>query len=404
MPRIGTTLALVPAVALLLSGCVPNTTTASDGAAAIDVAIDDTSCVVSATTATSGTVTFTLTNSGTDVNEFESLAEDQLRIVGEKENITPGQTATLVQQLQPGTYYTACKFQLVGDPIGLTEFTVTGDTIAEADNQEALDEAAMLYLSYVQSQVSELVDATTAFVDAYIAGEDDTARSLYSATRVYYERIEPTAEQFGDLDPKIDYRKPGADAEGLEWTGFHRIEADLWLEQAHENYPNADITALTTDERTEVGNQLLADITELSDKVNAADFSLTITDITNGAIGLLDEVAAPDGKLSGEEDEFSHTDLSDFYANVEGSKVAYGTVRDIALSKGDEGEELVTELDEQFDAMLTMLSEYGSYEDGFVSYDTVSQDERNALGAQLNALSEPLSTLAHVVLELPAAE
>ncbi|HHW50824.1 MAG TPA: PbrT family lead (Pb2+) uptake porter, partial [Pseudoclavibacter sp.] len=76
MPRIGTTLALVPAVALLLSGCVPNTTTASDGAAAIDVAIDDTSCVVSATTATSGTVTFTLTNSGTDVNEFEILAED----------------------------------------------------------------------------------------------------------------------------------------------------------------------------------------------------------------------------------------------------------------------------------------------------------------------------------------
>lgn len=398
MPRRARILAIAPLVALSLAGCVPNVTNSSDSAGAISVAVDDTSCAVSTSTATSGTVTFSITNSGSDVNEFEILAEDKLRIVGEKENLTPGQTATFVQQLQPGTYYTACKFQLVGDPIGIAEFTVSGESIAAADNQEALDSAAKLYLSYVQSQVSELVPAVKTFVTAFIDGDTKKAKSLFSAARVYYERIEPTAEQFGDLDPKIDYRKPGAEAEGLDWTGFHRIEADLWFSEATKNYSDGSISKLTAAQRKTLGTQLITDVTELSTKVNASDFSLTVSDITNGAVSLLDEVAAPDGKLSGEEDEFSHTDLSDFYANVEGAEVAYGTVRDIAAAKSDAGAQLVAELDTQFAAMKKLLSTYGSYDAGFVSYDTVSDSKRNALAAQLNALSEPLSKLAAIVL------
>jgi len=142
-------------------------------------------------------------------------------------------------------------------------------------------------------------------------------------------------------------------------------------------------------------------VQQLYDLVHSDDFELEISDITNGAIGLLDEVSAPDGKLPGEEDEFSHTDLSDFLANVEGAEVAYLAVRDIAESKGDDGESLVEELDEQFAAMKDLLATYGSYDDGFVSYDTVTQDQRNELGAQLNALSEPLSKLTGTVLGIP---
>jgi iron uptake system component EfeO len=242
------------------------------------------------------------------------------------------------------------------------------------------------------------------FVDAYKAGDDATAKALFPLARVGYERIEPTAGAFGDLDPKIDYRKPGAEAEGLEFTGFHRIEMDLWLDAAAANYPDETITALDPAGRAEVGDQLVADVTALYDAVHADDFALTVSDITNGAIGLLDEVAAPDGKLPGEENEFAHTDLYDFYANVEGAEVAYKTVRDIALTKGEDGEALVAELDEQFQAMKDLLATYGSYEAGFAFYDTVDQDARNELGAQLNALSEPLSALTFTVLGVDAAE
>ncbi|MFT4283545.1 MAG: cupredoxin domain-containing protein, partial [Protaetiibacter sp.] len=171
--------------ALALAGCVSNT-----AATTLTVDITDTGCTVSSNTATAGTVSFELTNSGTDVNEFEILAEDQLRIVGEKENVTPGQTVSYVAQLDPGTYYTACKFQMVGAPTGVAEFTVTGEAVAVDEDRKALeDEAVTNYISYIRAQVGELLPQVQAFVDAYESGDDETARALFASTRVSYERI-----------------------------------------------------------------------------------------------------------------------------------------------------------------------------------------------------------------------
>src|SRR4051794_35828718 len=115
--------AIATAAALGLTGCVQN---ASPTGSHVTVTISDDACAVSTSTATSGAVAFALTNSGTDVNEFEILAADKKRTVAEKENITPGQTVSLVVQLEPGTYYTGCKFQQAGDLIGEAEFTVSG--------------------------------------------------------------------------------------------------------------------------------------------------------------------------------------------------------------------------------------------------------------------------------------
>nr|WP_237464797.1 iron uptake system protein EfeO [Leucobacter luti] len=386
---------------MTLTGCVPNAGTGEAAALTVDSGAD--SCAVSADTAASGPITFTVTNSGEQVTEFYVLAENELSIIGEVENIAPGASRDLTLVAQPGNYFTVCKPGMVGAGIGQTAFTVTGDTVeASADDAEGEAAAVTSYTAYVKSQAAELLPQVQEFVDAYVAGDDAQAKALFPLARVSYERIEPTAEQFGDLDPAIDYRKPGAEAEGLPFTGFHRIEMDLWLDAAAENYPDEKIVALTTAERTELGDKLVADITSLYDLVHSDDFSLSLSDITNGAIGLLDEVAAPDGKLPGEENEFAHTDLYDFTANVEGAQVAYEAVRNIAESKGEAGAELVQTLDTQFAAMLDLLAEYGDYDDGFVDYSTVDQDARNELGAQLNALSEPLSQLTHTVLGVSA--
>jgi iron uptake system component EfeO len=88
------------AIALALSGCVPNKAIA--GAEALSVTLTDDKCTVSAATAASGPVTFQVTNKGADVNEFEILAADKLRIAGEKENIGPGTTVNYVVQLSEG--------------------------------------------------------------------------------------------------------------------------------------------------------------------------------------------------------------------------------------------------------------------------------------------------------------
>lgn len=393
---------LALAGALVLSGCVENNASAS-AAIAVTSTADD--CEVESATATSGPVRFEVENTGDDVTEFYVLADDGLRIVGEVENIAAGASRDLTVQLQPGDYFTVCKPGMVGEGVGQSTFSVTGDDVeVSADDQAAIDDAVASYTSYTKSQVAELVTGSKAFTDAYRAGNDDEARRLFPLARINYERVEPTAGNFGDLDPKIDYRKPGAEAEGLPFTGFHRIEMDLWIDEARVNYPGEDIQPLDGAGRTAVADQLDADIQSLYDQVHADDFELTVDDITNGAIGLLDEIAAPDGKLPGEENEFAHTDLYDFLANVEGAQVAYESVRDIAAANGADGEELVAELDEQFAAMKDLLATYGSYEAGFVSYETVDQIARNALGAQLNALSEPLSQLTFTVLGVDPGE
>ncbi|HXH36825.1 MAG TPA: iron uptake system protein EfeO [Plantibacter sp.] len=396
--RIITGLAGAGVIALALTGCVPNNT----GAEALTVDVADDSCIVSASTTTAGAVTFSITNNGTDVNEFEILAEDKLRIVGEKENVTPGQTVSYVAQLNPGTYYTACKFQLVGAPIGLAEFTVTGETAAVSDDEQELTDLAVTnYVAYIKSQVAELVPQVKAFTDAYAAGDDETARKLFATTRVSYERIEPTAEAFGDLDPKIDYREVDAVAEGLDWTGFHRIEKDLWAptpDALNSDGTSAllDWTPSTTAQRQEFATGLVDDVQTLFDLVSEKDFTVSLGDISNGAIGLLDEVAV--GKISGEEDWWSHTDLYDFAANVQGAEVAFGNVKDIAASKGDAGTKLVGQIETEFTALQDLLASYGSLDSGFVDYSTVTEAQRKELSDQVNALSEPLSQLTHTVL------
>jgi iron uptake system component EfeO len=114
---------------------------------------------------------------------------------------------------------------------------------------------------------------------------------------------------------------------------------------------------------------------------------MSLTSIGNGAKELLDEVAT--GKITGEEEAFSHTDLYDFAANVAGAKKAYEVLRPIVI-KSTPG--LVEDLDDAFDAMDAALAPYRDG-DGFVSYDTVTEDQRRELAQAVDALGEPLSQL-----------
>jgi iron uptake system component EfeO len=406
-PRLVGALALVAAGSVLLAGCVAKT----DAAASATIAVTSTAdaCDVSASTAKSGTLAFEVTNAGSDVTEFYLLAKDGLRIVGEAENIAPGASRTLTVVAQPGDYYTVCKPGMTGDGVGRAAFTVTGDRVAvEGEGAGQHKDAIDGYAEFVEEQVGQLVPAVQAFVVAYKAGDDDAARTQFPQVRAYYERIEPIAEALGDLDPRLDYREVDAVAEGIAWTGFHRIEKDLWvpaqdaLNADGETPAWQDWAPSTPAQRAEYGDQLVADVQELHDYVNSADFASTLEDqgvagLSNGAIALLDEVAT--GKITGEEDWWSGTDLSDFAANVEGSKTAFSLVEDLATAKGDDGSALVTQIDAAYADLEAALAAHGSLAAGFVDYRTVSDQERRALADLLNALAEPLSQLTATVLD-----
>jgi iron uptake system component EfeO len=373
----------------LLAACTDNSTAAGTASAdprALTVTATDTACDVSATTAPSGSLRFSVTNSGSKVNEFYLLAEDGLRIIGEVENIGPGLTRDLVLQAAPGKYFTACKPGMAGDGIR-AEFTVSdsGETLAPSEDEKALvEQANTLYAAYVRDQTDQLLAKTEEFTTAYAAGDVDRARELYAPARVHWERIETVAESFGDLDPEMDARE--ADLEpGQKWTGWHRIEKDLWPERA-ESY-----TALTPAERTEYADNLLANTQKLYERTR--DMAFTADQIANGAKGLLDEVAK--GKVTGEEEYWSRTDLWDFQANVDGARVAFDGLKPLLQARGET--ELMDKVQSEFTALQALLDQHKEG-DGFVTYDKLTPDQVKQLSDAVNALSEPLSKLTSAVI------
>ena len=366
---------------LALSGCTSNVT--NDASGAITVTSTDDACQVSAAEAPSGSVVFKVTNGGSQVTEFYLLGDDGLRIVGEVENIGPGLTRDLVLTAAPGTYFTACKPGMVGDGIR-ADFAVTdsgADLTPTGPLADQVAAATTAYAAYVQDQSEQLVADTDEFVAAYLAGDEDTARALYAPTRMHWERIEPVAESFGDLDPKLDLREADLE-EGQEWTGWHRIEKDLW--------PPADYTALTAAERKVLADQLVADTAELNTRVQ--DLTYTADQLGNGAKELLDEVAT--GKVTGEEEFWSHTDLWDFQANVDGARVMFESLQPVVEQ---EDAALATELDTRFTELQALLDQYKEG-DGWALYTDLTPAQVKELAAAVDALGEPLSHLTATVV------
>lgn len=375
--------ALLALGALALTGCTDNNAAASaDGS--IAVSASDDACTLATGTAAGGTLKFSVKNEGTKVNEFYLLAEDGLRIVGEVENIGPGVTRDLVVMAPEGSYFAACKPGMVGDGIR-SPFTVTA---AAAGQEVSADRAALQqtavdqYASYVKDQSQQLLAGTEDFAKAFAAGEEAEAKQLYPQVRMHWERIEPVAESFGDLDPILDAREADLE-EGQEFTGWHRAEKDLWAPKGY--------TKMSQAQRQQIADGLVKHTTELATRAQALEF--TPDKLANGAKELLDEVAT--GKVTGEEEAFSHTDLWDFQANLEGAKIAY---EDLAPLLEGTDDELDAQLKENFEKLQAQLDAYRVGE-GFKYYDQLGTEQVQELAAGVDALSEPLSRLTAAVVK-----
>ncbi|MEU6863581.1 iron uptake system protein EfeO [Streptomyces sp. NPDC046876] len=373
-----TALTTAAAVAALtaVTGCAEKS---DAGDAAIKVAASDSACEVSKTEFPAGKLALDVENKGSKVTEVYVYFPDG-RIVAERENIGPGTKATITAEVKAGEYEIACKPGMKGD--GIRQKVKATGAAAEKRSPE-LDAAVAEYRKYVQAQADETTPTVKAFVDAVKAGDLEAAKKAYATSRIGWERTEPVAESFGDIDPKIDVREDGLEAgqdPAKDWTGWHRLEKALWAD------------GKIGDEEKKLADQLSTDITEWQKKIGSAE--ITPTSMANGAKELLDEVAT--GKVTGEEERYSHTDLVDFKANVEGAQKAYELLKPVA-AKNDP--ELAKQLDTQFAAMNTLLDKYradkNTYE--FTSYDKVGAPERKELSDAVSALGEPLSKLAAAV-------
>ncbi|MEO8082912.1 MAG: iron uptake system protein EfeO [Ardenticatenales bacterium] len=369
---------------ILAAGCrtegsgVPGAPSApgADGPQRIAITITDDGCHPAHVDARTGPATFVVTNKGsTLVSEMEVLAGD--RILGEVENLVDGMSGGFTLNLEAGTYALYC-------PGGRRDvkgtLTVAGPSPVVAAGAEDPDLAAAVttYRDYVTRQTALLVTACEALRDAVAAGDVDSARQRYVEARPFYERVEPVAESFGDLDPAIDARADDAPIEQL--TGFHRLEFGLW-EQG------------TTDGLKPTADKLVVDVTRLRDEIPT--LPLDALTMVNGANELLGEIVA--SKVTGEEERYSHIDLVDFEANVEGSRTAFNAVR-AALARRDPT--LAETVDARYADAAAALE--GHRRAGaFVLFGELSTDDTRALGRAIDALGEPLSLVAAALTRPP---
>jgi len=374
--RLSVVTAVATAAALTaVTGCTEKSK--GDQDAAVQVTAADSKCDTSAKSVPAGQVTLKIENKGSRATEVEILFPDD-RIVSEKENIGPGTKYTLTAEVKAGSYEIACRPGMKGHGVR-QKLAVTGGSVAKRDPK--LDKAVADYREYAQEQADATIPKVETFTKAVKAGDIAAAEKAFAPSRVGWERTEPIAESFGDIDPKTDTRADGLE-KGQKWTGWHALEKALWQDKK-----------IGAAQKT-LADQLLTDLKDWQKRVGKAE--ITPTSMANGAKELLDEVAT--GKVTGEEDRYSHTDLSDFKANVEGAQKAYELLKPVA-QQNDKA--LTTELDKQFAALNTLLDKYRTDKtsDGFVSYDKVTKDQRKELSDAVNALAEPLSKLAAAVVK-----
>lgn len=228
------------------------------------------------------------------------------------------------------------------------------------------------YKQWVQGQIDNLVLDTEKFVELLKSGKTDDAKSLYPHVRMYFERSEPIAESFGDLDPRIDNRE--ADLENDEtWTGFHAIEKILWTQN--------------TTKGTEIfADKLLADVKELKAKIPTAEVTPEL--MIQGSVDLLNEVTTT--KITGEEEIFSKTDLYDFRANIEGAEKIFEILTPKLTTKNPE---LVKDLTQKFADVNALLDKQKVGEKDYKPYDKLTQDDIKALAEAVNKLGEPLAQM-----------
>ncbi|MFC5702426.1 iron uptake system protein EfeO [Cohnella faecalis] len=324
---------------------------------------------------------------------IEKKDADEVKRIGKSINDAWLSYENTVRQIFPLEYTDVEKYEMpifsasAYDKVDFDALKVTAAKLQEAltkllnakettaNTSELLNKAVANYKVYVDEQAANLANQTKVLAAAVKSGNIEQAKLEYAKGRVYFENIEPIAETFGDLDPKIDARLADVENES-EWTGYHRIEKALWVDnnlQGQEKY----------------ADQLISDTEELQKQIQG--LKLEPKAMVAGAMELLNEAAT--SKITGEEELYSHLDLIDLAANVDGSKTVYLA---IIPALNEKNPELGNQLDKQFLAMEETLR--GFQKNGvFVLYNELTTEQIRQISDQLSQLSNLMSQTASIL-------
>jgi iron uptake system component EfeO len=360
--------------ALALGGC--GASAGGGKSSALSFTLTSQGCLPNQASVPAGPVTVSVSNGGTRfVTELELQNEHEI-ILGERENILPGLSGSFSLDLQPGKYILNCP----SGNVTRGQLLVTGKPYRVRTTSEvALKTAVLQYRTYVVGQITELLDGTRRFVAAIEQGDLAEAKRLFGPVRRHYEAIEPVAESFAGLDSEIDARidSPTVNGDLAKWNGFHRIEQLMWAEN-------------TLAGAGKYATRLLENVETLNQKVPS--LPLAATQLINGSVELLNEIT--NVKITGEEDRYSHTDLSDFEGNLTGARRAFQYVRAPLEQHGGDSA-LYDKIEQKMQAVQTELNAYRRNTPlGFALYGELTQSDKRKIAQQVGEAAQDLSGIA----------
>ena len=255
---------------------------------------------------------------------------------------------------------------------------LAGQDLSGTTNDQLVLKAVADYKAWVVGEVEGLVADTAKFTDAVRAGDVAEAKRQYAPSRVRWERIEPIAGLVEEIDGAVDARVD--DFEGVTdpaFTGWHRLEYHLWEKNS------------TAGTRT-FADRLDKDIATLDQKIRGLEFPPAA--VALGPAELIEEVS--EGKITGEEDRYSHTDLWDFDANVDGSRKLFELLTP-ALQAKDAA--LTSEIAAGFVAVDKSLAAYANPDGSFKPFTALRAADKTRMQAELADLSEKLARIPGVL-------
>ena len=358
------------------ASCSASPAAAADKATTVSISLTPQGCAPKPAKVAAGEVDFNVANKDADaVSEAELRTGDLAKILGEQENLTPGLSGGFALTLQPGTYKINCP----GAAQSRWTLTVGGKASGPAwQSNPQLAAAVSGYSSYVSQNTARMVTSTQQMCAAIDAKNLSQAEALYPKARVFYERIEPVAEIWGNLDTDIDGRWENPVTVQAQFTGFHRIEQMMWADNTLKG-ASPMCAGLVKNEQ-----QLLT-------LVRSASYNPL--EMASGATDLINEAAT--AKIDGEEERYSNTDLPVFQANVDGAMEVV-TLLQPYLQKKDPG--LLTLIQHRAAAITAQMAHYqaspGYDGTGYVEYSTVLDTQRRQLSGTVNAFAEALSKVS----------
>jgi len=335
------------------------------------VTIHPHSCEPNALTVPAGHASFRIVNRSQRAVEWEIL--DGVLVLEERENIAPGLSQVINANLPPGDYTITCG--LLSNPRGTLHVTPTAASEAAAKARPSM--VAFVgplseFRVYLSRQGTALIKAVTALEHAIEVGDLGQAQALYVQARVAYQRVAPAAQRLAELDNGINARADYFEKreQDPDFVGFHRIEYALFQQRS-------------LDGLTPVAQRLLTDVTRLKQQLlakNAPPEQLVSMLVRN--LNTLADVRAS----SGEEERYSHSDLSGFAANLEVSRKVVDLLRPL-LAKS--AAKLLPRIDDALTALDAELNGL-KVKDGYTSYDSVNAEQRKQIADKAKALADSL--------------